>query len=557
MALKGSSACSVVDCRIIGKKMKVGIAKKLIGSFAVGIALFTISMGMVYFIMRDLVGTIKEVKTISRRIELTGNLQFHLNKLLMPATNYLITGNLKERDNFDYQIMQASMILEELRRHKGGEKWDEVLRRVSHDTILLSDAAVELLYMEDPMRNKDVPALMLEINSLLEQVIGDAKEFHNITLEDMREMEEGAKEKERKVDVTFFVVLLTSLMALPLLALYLTRYVTGPILTLHKGARAIEEGDLSHRITVKTGDEIEALANGFNEMAASVQKTNEELTASNEELENSLQEVTALNDELEAGRKELSKRSEELIRINERLKEMDRLKSVFLANMSHELRTPLTAIIGFSELLIDKVMGEMNQEQADCMENIQISGQHLLDLINNILDLSKIEAGKMELHAEAFQLEAVVFLVRRTVSPLIERKKLTLNIKSEEGIPDIYADLSKIKQILLNLVGNAIKFTPQGGTITIGVGFKDNFFALSVADTGIGIKPEDKEKIFQEFQQAEDSTSKEYGGTGLGLTLTKRLAELHGGRVELESEAGKGSKFTVYIPRRVEESITV
>lgn len=537
--------------------MKVGIAKKLIGSFTVGIALFTISMGMVYFIMRDLVETIKEVKTISRRVELTGNLQFHLNKLLTPTTNYLITGNVKERDNFDHQIMQASMILEELRRHKGGEKWEEVLRRVSHDTIILGDAAVELLYMENPMRNKDVPALMLEINSLLEQVVGDAKEFHNITLEDMREMEEGAKEKERKADIVFFAVLLTSLMALPLLALYLTRYVTGPILTLHKGARAIGEGDLSHRITVKTGDEIEALANGFNEMAASVQKTNEELTASNEELENSLQEVTALNDELEAGRKELSNRSEELIRINERLKEMDRLKSVFLANMSHELRTPLTAIIGFSELLIDKVMGEITEEQTDCMENILTSAQHLLDLINNILDLSKIEAGRMELRPEPFQLEAVVFLVRRTVSPLIESKKLILNIESEEGIPDIYADLGKIKQILLNLVGNAIKFTPEGGTITIGAGFKDNSFALSVADTGIGIKPEDRERIFQEFQQAEDSTSKEYGGTGLGLTLTKRLAELHGGRIEVESELGKGSRFTVYLPRRVEGSIPV
>ncbi|MDO8445052.1 MAG: ATP-binding protein [Deltaproteobacteria bacterium] len=537
--------------------MKIGIAKKLMGSFIIGVVLFALSLGTAYLIMRDLTENIEGIKALSKRVELTGYLQLHLSRMLTPVTNYLITGDAKERDQFDLRITQISTTFEELRRHKGGDRWEEVLRRVSHDTIILGDMALELLYMKNPVGKREVPAMIMEANASLEKVIEEAREFHSITLEDMREMEDVARGKEKKADVAFVMVLAISIMALPLLSLYLSRYLTRPILTLHRGARAIEEGDLSYRISVKTGDEIEALAEGFNRMAASVEEATEELMASKEELQESLHQVTALNDELEAGKEELGRKNEDLTNANLRLKEIDHLKSVFLANMSHELRTPLTAIIGFSELLIDKVMGELSHEQVDAMENILTSAQHLLDLINNILDLSKIEAGKMDLQPETFQPEAVMYLVRKTVSPLAERKKLTLNIETAEGIPEIFADPRKIKQILLNLVGNAIKFTPEGGTITIGAEFKDNCLVLSVTDTGIGIKPEDREKIFLEFQQLDDTASRGAGGTGLGLTLTKRLTELHGGRIELESEAGKGSKFTVYIPLRVEGSIPV
>ncbi len=356
------------------------------------------------------------------------------------------------------------------------------------------------------------------------------------------------------------------------------KMILRPISQLSEGADQIGRGHLDHRLDMKTGDELEGLAHEFNTMAenlsisqeklerwnedlreevsrrtSELEETNEELKESKEELQESLHQVMTLNDELQANREELRKRNDDLGSANLRLREMDRLKSEFLANMSHELRTPLTAIIGFSELLIDKVMGEMSEEQAGCVENILTSGQHLLKLINDILDLSKIEAGKMELHMEAFQLGTIIGFVKNTVSPLVERKGQTLKIEVADGIPDIYADPGKIKQLLLNLVGNAIKFTPDGGTITIGADFKDNYFAISVTDTGIGIKPEDREKIFQEFQQAEGSTSREYGGTGLGLTLTKRLTEMHGGKIEVESEVGKGSKFIAFLPLRTEK----
>lgn len=536
--------------------MRIGIVGKLVGSFTMGIILFAVSIGIAYFIMKDLVGTIREAKNISRRVELTGDLRFQLNDLHTPVTNYLITGDINERTRFDSQISRTSMIIAELKKQKIGVGWEEVLKRVSDDAVKLGGMAVELLYIENPLGNRKAATLIMEMNDLTVRVVEEARELHIITLKEMKKMEEIAEGKERKANAAFAAVLVMSFMALPLLSFYLSRYVTEPILTLHKGATVIGEGNLhhriKHRIKVNTGDEIEALAVAFNEMAASIEEADEELKASKEELEASLQEVTALNDELNAGRKELSRKNEDLAAVNIKLKEMDRLKSEFLANMSHELRTPLTAILGFSELLIDEVMGKVNEEQKDSLKNIITSGQHLLKLINDVLDLSKIEAGKMELHPETFHLLAAIDFVTGTVMPLVDKKGQTLKVEMAEGMPDIYADPGKIRQLLLNLVGNAIKFTPAGGTITIGAGIKDNNIVLSVSDTGIGIKPEDRERVFQEFQQAKGSASRQYGGTGLGLTLSKKIAEMHGGRVDLESEVGKGSTFTAYIPLETE-----
>lgn len=498
--------------------MRIGIAKKLMGSFIIGTILYAATVTVAYIIMEDLLKTVKEVKALSRNVELTGNLQLHLNKLLTSVSRYLLTGDIAERDRYDGQITQISAVIEDLKRYKGGEAWQESLRRVSNDTTILGGMAVELLYIEDLAGNEKAARLMEEMNLFSEMVIEGTNEFHRIALGDMKATEELARVKERRAEIAFFLILGISLMALPFLSLYLSRYVTMPLIVLYEGARAIEAGRLSHRIEVKTGDEIEALGDAFNEMAASLEKANREITTA-----------------------------------NIRLREIDRLKSEFLANMSHELRTPLTAIIGFSEILIDRVMGDLNEEQADSLNNIVTSGQHLLKLINDILDLSKIEAGKMELHLETFHLDSIIEFVNKTVSPLIEKKRQVLKTEVSEGIPPIHADPGRLKQILLNLTGNAIKFTPDGGTITIGAAVKGNNLALSVTDTGIGIKHEDIERIFQAFQQVEGAPSREYGGTGLGLTLTKRLAEMHGGKVEVESEFGRGSTFTVYIPVGLEK----
>jgi len=226
-----------------------------------------------------------------------------------------------------------------------------------------------------------------------------------------------------------------------------------------------------------------------------------------------------------------------------------RAKSDFLANMSHELRTPLNSIIGFSEVLQDELFGELNEQQKDYVNDINSSGKHLLSLINDILDLSKVEAGKMELEPGVFMLRKIL---EQSVSMLKEKAvkggvSLKLNVAPEADI-EITADERKLKQIMFNLLSNAVKFTPEGGRVTVKARLLPDVIEISVSDTGIGMKSADMPRLFQEFSQLESAYDKKYEGTGLGLALTKRLVELHGGAIGVESEYGKGSTLIVTLP---------
>jgi len=262
-----------------------------------------------------------------------------------------------------------------------------------------------------------------------------------------------------------------------------------------------------------------------------------------------LVERARLFEEVEAARVELQQRAEALEEANVRLQELDRLKSQFLANMSHELRTPLNSIIGFSEVLLDGLVGEMPPEQRECIQDIHASGEHLLNLINDILDLSKIEAGHVTLEPTTFDVRGLLLEVRATITPLIEKKSQTLTLEQAESLPPLTADHFRLKQILLNLLSNAHKFTPPEGHITISCDLADPATMIfSVTDTGIGIKPEDQEIIFEEFRQADGSTTREIEGTGLGLAISKRLVEMHGGRIWVESDYGHGSTFSFLLP---------
>ncbi|HET8576722.1 MAG TPA: GAF domain-containing protein [Methylomirabilota bacterium] len=223
-------------------------------------------------------------------------------------------------------------------------------------------------------------------------------------------------------------------------------------------------------------------------------------------------------------------------------------KSEFLANMSHELRTPLNAIIGFSEVLLERMFGDLNEKQDEYLSDILVSGRHLLSLINDILDLSKIEAGRMELELIRFDLpmglrNAVTFVRERA-----NRHGLTLEVAVDDGIGEITADERKIKQVVVNLLTNAVKFTPEGGKVRLSARRIGDLVEVSVSDTGIGIAPENHEAVFEEFRQVSNVYSKKREGTGLGLTLARRFVELHGGRIWVESELGKGATFTFTLP---------
>ena len=227
-----------------------------------------------------------------------------------------------------------------------------------------------------------------------------------------------------------------------------------------------------------------------------------------------------------------------------------RHKSEFLANMSHELRTPLNAIIGFSEVLIEKMFGEVNDKQLDYLQDIHSSGKHLLSLINDILDLSKIEAGRMELEVSEFDLPAALGNAMTLVRERAQRHGIALSLDVDKSLGAFHADERKVKQIMLNLLSNAVKFTPEGGKVGVQAKLNGEAVEISVTDTGVGIAPEDHEAVFEEFKQVGRDYTRKAEGTGLGLALTKRFIELHGGTLRLESAPGKGSTFTFTLPVR-------
>jgi signal transduction histidine kinase len=246
---------------------------------------------------------------------------------------------------------------------------------------------------------------------------------------------------------------------------------------------------------------------------------------------------------------ELEKNQIRLQESNLLLENANRHKSEFLANMSHELRTPLNSIIGFSELLKEKIFGDINPKQTEYVKNIYNSGKHLLDLINDILDLSKIESGEVNVFREIFSLNKAIQSCVAIVSERVKKNKLKLHVYISEGENLIYADERKMKQILLNLLTNAVKFTPEDGEIVVQAESTEAGIQVMVKDSGIGIDPKDQEKIFEEFKQVENNYTRKLEGTGLGLAIVKRLIDLQHGWLKLDSALGEGSSFTFFIPK--------
>jgi signal transduction histidine kinase len=318
----------------------------------------------------------------------------------------------------------------------------------------------------------------------------------------------------------------------------IVRYVIAkPVAHLRDVANAVREGDVEQRAEIRTGDEFEELAAAFNRM---------------------LRQLLSQQGELRNVNGELDKRLDELAQANLRLYEMNRLKSDFLATVSHELRTPLNSILGFSDVLSG--IDSLDNKQQRYVGNIQRSGRMLLEMINDILDLAKMESGKMEVRLSEFKIGALVSAQCDMARPLAEKKNIDLDSTVPASLPPLRQDQAKVQQILNNLLSNAIKFTPEGGRIAVSAE-RDEMgdLRLRVEDTGIGISPDDQQLVFEKFRQATvghtdgDAMTREYSGTGLGLSIVRELCRLLGGDVSLESELGKGSTFTIRLPWRLEE----
>jgi signal transduction histidine kinase len=302
----------------------------------------------------------------------------------------------------------------------------------------------------------------------------------------------------------FITVAAVSIALALLLGYVLSGSIVGPVRRMGTRLAAIASGDFSSHVEVSNRDELGALAANLNRM------------------------------------------NDELGRLYEELEAASRHKSEFLATMSHELRTPLNAIIGFSQVLKEQMYGELNERQADYVDDVLSSGQHLLNLINDILDLAKVEAGRMELQPSTFELPELLENAASMVRERATRQGIGLTVATDGSVGLMEGDERKVKQILFNLLSNAVKFTPSGGKITLAARAAAEEVVISVRDTGIGISADDQTKIFEEFYQV--GTSRTQEGTGLGLALTRRLVELHHGQLSVESEPGVGSTFTVTMP---------
>jgi len=258
-----------------------------------------------------------------------------------------------------------------------------------------------------------------------------------------------------------------------------------------------------------------------------------------------------------SGHIETLRLSEELLKRAKELEELDRLKSAFLANMSHELRTPLNSILGFTDVMVEGLDGPLTEHMDNDLRLIQKNGQHLLHLINDVLDMAKIESGRMNLNPENFKVHSVFDEAISITSTFAHEKKLSLLI-DESSDPEIgiYADNTRLRQVMINLVNNAIKFTDTGKIALSVTRMDDARILISVKDTGMGIPPHQLETVFQEFSQVDTSTTRKAGGTGLGLPISRRLVEMHGGRLWVESTGveGEGSTFLVEMP--IEARIT-
>jgi signal transduction histidine kinase/DNA-binding response OmpR family regulator len=339
--------------------------------------------------------------------------------------------------------------------------------------------------------------------------------------------------------VIIVVVLLASLVVALLISRISQRVISEPVMQLAHTVRIVShEKDYSIRAATNPNrDEVSTLIESVNEMLEQIQQRDGALQRAHGELEQRVRERTT---QLAVANKELDLRNREVERATQ-------MKSKFLASMSHELRTPLNAIVGFSDLLAEGTPGELNVKQKRFVDHIKKGSAHLLQLINDILDLSKIEAGQLELRCEDFQIKHALPEVLSTIQPLAMAKDIQIEQKMESD-QHVYADRVRFKQILYNLLSNAVKFTPKAGRIDIDCHGDSNSVCISVTDTGVGVRAEDQAVIFEEFRQVEGPAGTTQEGTGLGLAITRRLVEQQGGRISLESEIGKGSRFTFTLP---------
>ncbi|AMA73724.1 ATP-binding protein [Aneurinibacillus thermoaerophilus] len=461
----------------------------------------------------------QSVPNLTTQLQVKSTIMQRINYVML----YITTGNEEFHEKFEEASEQARKIENQLKQ-----------MALPHEREAMEQFIIHSENWENILRDRVIP--VYQRNNAKDAMETLNSQAHPIAIKLMNEVEKLSQQKVLEINhdnqkmlddawlsvkIGYAIASVTLLLAL-LFSFYMSRSMTNPILALLSGVRKMTNGNFSARVPAETKDEWGELGKAFNRMSISIANLVEELRATNLRLQ------------------EESRRAQE----------STRLKSEFLANMSHELRTPLTGIIGFAELLHEETEGKLLPSQKSFTQNIIKAGEHLLTMINDILDLSKIEAGKYELDLSSFD---IVELVKNTLTMLqskVKKRGILLQVETSCPSLNIEADELRIRQVLLNLLSNAIKFSPDHSTVRVKIERTSQTVTVHVIDQGIGIEEGKIDKIFEQFYQNDGRLERKYEGTGLGLTLSRQLVELHGGTIDVESEPGKGSVFSFHLPYR-------
>ncbi len=461
-----------------------------------------------------LLDAVHERVDLSRQIEQVLTMQMNYTAMALILRNETAIGKiLRENNRFNDKLAQ----IEEAAPRVERELIEQI--RFAQDQLLVTVADIANLLRDE----KTDEAMQLHLQSgqpLYGQIETLVRQIVVIEGDEMTKLRENVSAAHRQAMVLIGVFAGTAIVLALTLGFVISWSVILPVRAADTFLSKVAKGEFNATISIPNRDEFGALAAHMNQMSRDLHRLYAEQRQATQQLR----------------------------LLNRRLELASKAKSDFLANMSHELRTPLNAVIGFSEALGERMFGELNDKQAEYVEDIHSSGHHLLSLINDILDLSKIEAGRMELELGHFDLGAALDAAITLVKERAARHELALESEFGSGLGSMVGDERKFKQIVVNLLTNAIKFTPESGTVRLSAESRDGKVVVAVSDTGIGIADDDREAIFEEFRQLGGSYERVVEGTGLGLSLTRRFVEMHGGQIDVTSEVGKGSTFTFWLP---------